>query len=312
MGNLLRCAAAVAIFLCVQLATVFAQQTPSAAAAVAPAIPIGPGDMIEMNVFGQTDLSGHFRVNEKGDVLVPLLGAVHVAGLTADESAVDINERYVKSEILNTGQQHVTVFISEYATQGILVNGEVKSPGLYPALGVRMLNDVLTAAGGVAPTASSKIIISHRNSPETLATFEYKPEASPPIVPQVQILPGDTILIPRAGIVYAAGNVTRSGGYVLDGQHTLTIEKLMALAGWGGHAAALDHAHLVRSLADGSREDIELSVNRIFKGKAPDIVLKDGDILWVPTSRAKLITEQAVTSALGIGSSVAIYRTAYQ
>lgn len=312
MGKRLRYATAVAFYLCFQSASVLAQQAFGAPVAVAPAIQIGPGDMIEMSVFGQTDLSGHFRVNEKGDVLVPLLGLVHVAGMTADESAVDINERYIKAEILNVGQQHVTVFISEYATQGIVVNGEIKSPGLYPALGVRMLNDVLSAAGGLSPTASSKVTITHRNAPESPATFEYKPDAVPPVVPQVQILPGDTITIPRAGIVYAAGNLTRSGAYVLDGQHTLTIEKLIALAGWGGNAAALDHAHLVRSLADGSREDVELSVNRIFKGKAPDIVLKDGDILWVPTSRAKLISEQVITSALGIGTSIAIYRTAYQ
>jgi polysaccharide export outer membrane protein len=230
--------------------------------------------------------------------------------MTADETAVDINERYIKAEILNPGQQHVTVFISEYATQGILVTGEVKSPGLFPALGVRMLNDIVIAAGGLSPTASSKITITHRNAPGNPTTFDYKPEAFPPIVPQVQILPGDTIMVPRAGIVYAAGNVIRSGGYILDGQRALTIERLMSLVGWGGHAAALDHAHLVRSLADGSREDIELSINQIFKGKAPDIVLKDGDILWIPTSRAKLITEQAISSALGIGTSLAIYRTA--
>jgi polysaccharide export outer membrane protein len=311
MGNGFRCVTIVGLLLLALPPNGFGQRAADVAP-VAPAIPIGPGDLIEVNVFGQSELTGHFRVNERGDVLVPLIGTVHVAGMTADESAVDINERYIKAQILNSGQQHVTVFISEYATQGILVTGEVKAPGLYPALGIRMLNDMITAAGGIVPTASSKIVITHRSTPDTQATFDYKPDATPPVIPQVQILPGDTITVPRAGIVYAAGNVNRSGGYVLDGQHSLTVEKLLALAGWGGRAAALDHAHLVRSLADGSREDIELSVNQIFKGKAPDIVLKDGDILWVPTSRGKLITEQAISSALGIGTSLAIYKTAYQ
>ena len=312
MANLKKCAAAAAFLLLVQSVAILAQQTVNNEPAQAPAIPIGPGDLIEVTVFGQTDLSGRLRVNEKGDVLVPLIGPVHVAGATADEAAVDLNQRYIHAEILNPGQQHVTVFISEYATQGILVNGDVKSPGLYPALGVRMLNDVLTAAGGLMPTAGSKIIITHRNDPQSARTVEYSPDIFPPVIPQVQILPGDTLMVPRAGIVYVAGNVTRSGGYVLDGQRALTIEKLMALAGWGGHAASLDHAHLVRTLADGNREDMEISVNRIFKGKAPDIVLKDGDILWIPTSRGKLVTEQAISSMLGIGTSVAVYRTAYQ
>jgi polysaccharide export outer membrane protein len=312
MGNLTRCSTAVAFLLLVQSATSFTQPAPSSVPATAPAILIGPGDMIELTVFGQTDLSGRFRVNEKGDVLVPLLGLVPVVGMTADETAMNLNDRYIKAEILSAGRAHVTVFISEYATQGILVNGDVKSPGLYPALGVRMLNDVLTVAGGLQPTASSKILITHRNAPEGPTTVDYRPDAVPPVIPQVQILPGDTIMVSRAGIVYAVGNVGRSGGYILDGQHLLTIEKLMALAGGGGHAASLDHAHLVRTLPDGSREDIEVSVKRIFNGKAPDIVLKDGDIVYIPTSRGRLITEQAVSSALGIGTSVAIYRTAYQ
>jgi polysaccharide export outer membrane protein len=206
----------------------------------------------------------------------------------------------------------VTVFIAEYATQGIIVNGDVKSPGLYPALGIRMLNDMLTVAGGLNLTASSRIIITHKSTPENPTTVAYKPDSVPPVIPQVQIFPGDTIMVPRAGMVYAAGNIAKPGAYVLDGQRSLTLENLIALAGWGGHAASLDHAHLVRTLADGNREDIELSVNRIFKGKAPDIVLKDGDILWIPTSRAKLATEQAIVSALGIGTSVAVYRTAIQ
>lgn len=309
MGTRFRTVAIALLFLAVSFSN-FAQGP--AATPTAPALPIGSGDLIDLNVFGQTDLTGHFRVNEKGDVLVPLIGLVHVAGMTADEAATDINQRYIKAEILNPGQEHVTVFISEYANQGILVSGDVKTPGLYPALGVRMLNDVLTVAGGLSPTASSNIIITHRNAPESPTKVEYNPDTHPPAIPQIQILPGDTIMVPRAGIVYVAGNVMKPGGYVIEGQRSLTVETIISLSGGGGHAASLNHAHLVRTLSDGSREDIELSVNRIFAGKAPDVVLRDGDLLWIPTSRAKLITEQAITSALGIGTSVAIYRTAYQ
>jgi polysaccharide export outer membrane protein len=90
------------------------------------------------------------------------------------------------------------------------------------------------------------------------------------------------------------------------------VETAMALAGGGGHAAALGRAHLVRTLEDGRKEDIVVAVDRIFKGKAPDVVLKDGDILYIPTSSGKLAAEQAISSALNIGTSVAVYRTAYQ
>ena len=119
-------------------------------------------------------------------------------------------------------------------------------------------------------------------------------------------------MVPRAGIVYVMGDVNRAGGYVLDGRNTLTVEEAMALAGGSSHAAALKRVQLVRSLEDGRKEAITIPVNLIYKGQAPDVAMKDGDVLFVPTSTAKLVTEQAITSALGIGTSIAIYKVAYQ
>src|SRR6185437_7744167 len=196
--------------------------------------------------------------------------------------------------------------------QGITVNGEVKAPGIYPALGVRMLNDIIAAAGGETPTAASKVVITHRNDPDQPVTVFYDPSALTPTVPKVQVLPGDSIIVPRAGIVYVLGDVNRSGGFILDGRQELTIEEAMALAGGSAKAAALKRVQLVRSLKDGRKEAITVSVRDIYKGKAPDVALKDGDVVYVPTSTAKLVAEQAVTSALGIGSSITIYRTGVQ
>jgi polysaccharide export outer membrane protein len=175
-----------------------------------------------------------------------------------------------------------------------------------------MFNDVIAAAGGVTQLAAAKAIVTRRGDPDHPITVEYNPEALTPAIPRIQIFPGDTITVPRAGIVYVLGNVNRSGGYVLDGRRTLSVEAAMALAGGGGRAAALSRVHLVRTLEDGRKEDIVVAVDRIFKGQAPDVALKDGDILYVPTSNGRLATEQAITSALSIGTQVTIYKTAYQ
>jgi polysaccharide biosynthesis/export protein len=155
-------------------------------------------------------------------------------------------------------------------------------------------------------------VITHKSDPSNQVTVDYIPEALKPVIPQVQIFPGDTVVVPRAGIVYVLGNVTKPGGYLLDGRNGLTIEEVMALAGNSGHAAAINRAQLVRSTEDGRKEAITIPVNLIYKGRAPDVALKDGDILYVPTSNGRLITEQAITSALGIGSAVVIYKTAVQ
>ena len=217
---------------------------------------------------------------------------MHVFGETADAAGTQIAKRYVQAEILKPENSYATVSIVEYASQGITVNGEVKNPGVYPALGVRMLNDVIAAAGGLAPTAASKVIITHSDDPAHPMTVTYDPEALNPKIPHLQVLPGDSIMVPRAGIVYVLGDVVRSGGFVLDGRQPLTMEEAMALAGGGGKAAALKRVQLVRTLKDGRKEVIAVSVEDIFKGKAPDVALQDGDVVYVPTSTGRLVAKR--------------------
>jgi polysaccharide biosynthesis/export protein len=309
MARRFACTAAFWALFVAQAIVAAAQQPAGSVSSVAPPLKIGAGDLIEVTMFENPDLSGRFRVDDRGDITVPLIGSVHVAGDTAEEAAVKIEQRFVEAQILQPAESHATVFIAEYATQGITVGGEVKSPGVYPALGVRMLNDVITAAGGVTQMAAPKVVITHKSDPANQITVDYVPEALKPVMPSVQIFPGDTVTIPRAGIVYVVGNVTRPGGYVLDGRNMLTVEEAMALAGGSGHAASLKRAQLVRTLEDGRKEAITVPVNLIYKGRAPDVAMKDGDILFVPTSTGKLVSEQAITSALGIGTQIAVYRT---
>jgi polysaccharide export outer membrane protein len=289
-----------------------AQQPTGPTPASAPPLTIGPGDLVDELVFGEQELSGHFRVDEKGNVELPLIGPVHIQGLTAEQAGKLIEKLYVDAQILRPENSQAAVFIEEYANQGITVAGQVKSPGVYPALGVRMLNDVVSAAGGTTPLAASKVVITRKSEPQNPISVEYNPEALSPVIPAIQIFPGDSIMVPRAGIVYVVGNVIRSGGYVLEGRSTLTAEAAMGLAGGTGHAADSRHVRLVRALPDGSKEMIVIPMDRVFKGKAPDVALKDGDILYVPTSTARLATEQAITSAIGIGTQLTIYKTAYQ
>jgi polysaccharide export outer membrane protein len=312
MANRLACAVSFLALLVAQSIAGIAQQSGSPATGVAAPIRIGAGDLIELTMFENPDLSGRFRVDENGDATIPLIGTVHVEGATAEEAAAMIEKRFVEEQILQPAESHATIYISEYATQGITVNGEVRAPGVYPALGVRMLNDVISAAGGVTLTASSKVIITHKGDSANSISADYNPSALNPVIPNVQIFPGDTVIVPRAGIVYVVGDVIRAGVYVLDGRQTLTIEEIMALAGGSGRAAALKRVQLVRTMIDGRKEAITIPVNLIYKGKAPDVALKDGDILYVPTSTGMLVTEQAITSALQLGTQFAVYRAGTQ
>lgn len=310
-SNMLTARVLAAALSCVFLSpAAFAQTSETSPTYQVPALKIGSGDLLQVNMFENPELSGSFRVDANGDIILPLIGKVHVADHTADEIGAEIARRYVQAGILKPESAYATISVLEYATQGITVNGEVKSPGIYPALGVRMLNDVIAAAGGEAAGAASKVIITHRNDPAHPVSVTYNPSALSPTVPQVQILPGDSIMVPRAGIIYVLGDVIRAGGFVLDGRQSLTIEEAMALAGGGAKAAAFNRVQLVRTLKDGRKEAITISVKDIYKGKAPDVALRDGDVVFVPTSTTKEVAEQAVSSALGIGTQIAIYKTA--
>jgi polysaccharide export outer membrane protein len=298
--------------LCAQTMVGMAQQSSAAAPNPVPPLRIGSGDLIEVSMFENPDLSGRYRVDEMGDITVPLIGRVQLAGMTAAEAATKIEQLYVEGQILLPANSHATVFIAEYATQGVTVNGEVKTPGVYPALGVHKLNDLIAAAGGITGFAASHVVITHKDDPGDPTTVEYNPAALKPIIPDVQIFPGDSILIPRAGVVYVAGNVAKPGAYLLDGRRALTVEEAMALSGGGGKASAMKRVQLVRTLDDGRKEAITIPVNLIYKGRAPDVALIDGDILYVPTSNGRLATEQAISAALGIGTSVVVYKTTTQ
>ena len=124
-------------------------------------------------------------------------------------------------------------------------------------------------ANVVEAAASSKVIITRNDDSEHPVTVDYNPEALKPVIPDIQIFPGDSILVPRAGIVYIVGNVARSGGFVLDGRDQLTVEEALALAGGGNHSPDLKHVQLVRTLEDGREEAITIPVNLILKGRAP-------------------------------------------
>ncbi|MGC9158515.1 MAG: polysaccharide biosynthesis/export family protein [Terracidiphilus sp.] len=308
MAKRLALAMAFACLMFAHLAAGIAQQAGASSKAVAPPLRIGPGDLIEVTMFESPDLSSRYRVDQNGDIEVSLIGHLHVAGLTADQAASAIAQSYVKDQILQPAGAHATVFIAEYASQGITVNGEVKTPGVYPALGVRKLNDVIVAAGGVTQLASSKVIITRKDDPKHPITVEYNPEALKPVITDIQIFPGDSILVPRAGIVYVVGDVQKSGGFVLDGRNQLTVEEALALAGGGNHSPNLKHVQLVRTLDDGRKETVTIPVDRILKGKAPDVALKDGDIVYVPENNMREVTIQAINDMVGIGSGLLLYR----
>src|SRR6266404_13874 len=121
---------------------------------------IGGGDLLRISVFGVKDFDVDARVSARGNISVPLIGDVQVAGLTTGEAEAVIEKRLIDGQFML--QPQVSVFAKEYATQGISVLGEVQKPGIYPMLGSHGLFDVLSMAGGPTPKSGPTVTITHR------------------------------------------------------------------------------------------------------------------------------------------------------
>ena len=108
---------------------------------------IGAEDLIEIQVFGVDQLSRTVRVNSRGLVSLPLIGSIEVAGLTAQEAEAAVAEKLAANFLQNP---QVSLFIKEFTTQRVTVEGAVAKPGIYPLRGQTTLLITLALAGGQA------------------------------------------------------------------------------------------------------------------------------------------------------------------
>jgi polysaccharide biosynthesis/export protein len=268
------------------------------------ALKISAGDLLDLAVFDTPELSAKLRVDEHGNVSLPLAGVVSVSGMTAEQAGVAIEAHLRQTDILK--DPHVSVTVLEYATQGVTVVGEVKSPGVYPLLGVHGLLDLISAAGGVTPNAGKAVTVTHRSDPDhpVIANIDSKPGSKAGL--GIDVRPGDTIMVSHAGIVYVVGDVNKPGGFLIENNDRLTVMQAIALAQGTNRTASLNHARLIRK-GDSGRQEVPVPLSKILDAKAPDLLLADGDILFVPSSAAKNALRN-MESILPSVAGAAIYR----
>src|SRR6476620_1932670 len=269
------------------------------------AIKLGPGDLVEVGVYGVPELTTKARVSNDGDLYLPLIDYVHVGDLSLEESQKLIEKRLDDGGFVKN--PHVTIFVNEYASQGVTLLGEVGKPGIYPVLGDRRLFDVFSAAGGLTERASRTVSITRRNHPDkpqvvSLArNLTDKPESN------VEVHPGDTIEIYRAPIVYIVGDVGRPSGLLVD-NGSLTVLQAIALAGGPNRTAKLNGTRIIRkSTGPNGMVETVVPLKKMLQAKAPDIPLEANDILFVPVSGAKVATARAVETAMALTTAVTIY-----
>ncbi len=284
-------------------ALLLAQSTVST---VTPRIHIGPGDLLEVKVFNAPEMTQTVRVDDVGNATLSLIGQVHLVGMTTEESQQFLAEKYTEMDFFLHPQ--VFVMIQEYSTQGASILGEVAKPGVYPVLGNRTLLDMISAAGGLTPTASTEVTIQRRGDGSILsAKVSRDPRES--LWGDVEVQPGDKVIVARAGVVYVLGNVNRPGGFVMDNGGKISLIQAMAMAEGSNATAALNSARLIHKTSYGYVEST-VPLKKILRGKQSDQQMQAEDILYIPNNAAKSILYRAMPAPAAAASAAAVY-TAY-
>jgi polysaccharide export outer membrane protein len=270
------------------------------------AVPIAPGDLLEITVFDAPELTQQVRVGADGKVQLALIGSTQIAGLTGQKAAELIARELRDHNFFR--QPQVNVLVKESSGQSVSVMGEVQHPGVYQVLGTRSLLDVISQAGGLTNVADSRITIKHRMGMEESVKVKLKnDDAQTSLANDVPIYPGDLVMIPRAGIVYVLGDVNRPGGFVMQDSGKITLLQALAQAGGASTTAAVNRAVLLRKSVDGYITS-KLQVGKIARGQEKDVELHANDIVFFPNSRLKsgLRSAENVTTSIGSASIYAV------
>ena len=266
---------------------------------------IGPGDMLHLKVLEAPELEQTARVSDAGTLTLILGGKVQVTGLTPAEAAVAIQRALVEGHYVLT--PHVSVTTEQTATQNVTILGQVRTPGSYPIATPRPILDVLALAGGLNDLAQRKVTIQRHASKER-GDYVLSNSANAALDANVPVYPGDTVLVPKADVVYVLGDVNRPGGIaIVTNDSKLSALQALSLAGGTPPNAVPSHARLIRKQPDGTHVQQQLQLSAMQKGKEPDIPLQGDDIIYVPFSYARNMAVGA-GSLVGATSSAAIYR----
>jgi polysaccharide export outer membrane protein len=230
--------------------------------------------------------------------------------MTLSEITEAVAQRYKDAKILVEPQ--VTVFVADFNRRTITITGEVRAPGVYSITAPRTLTDTLAMAGGLNDSASRTVSIVHAANPKEIVHVTLNVGAqTPESIEQgrMEILPGDSIFVARSGVIYLVGELNRPGGYQVEHNNRLTLLEAVALAGGLTRTAKASNSRLIRRSPTG-REELNVNLQKVLYGGGPDMLLTDGDIVYVPTSVRKVYTQQLIAAAIASATTYGIYRVA--
>lgn len=245
---------------------------------------IEKGDLVEVRVYQNADLSVTFRVPPEGVVDYPLIGELRVVNRESRDVKDELERRLKDGYLRNP---NVTCFVREYARRDVYVLGAVRSPGTisFSPEQPLTLTRALTLAGGAKSEARlHRVRVVRYPQEEPALEVDMSPFAEGNVPATDPVLrTWDVVFVPGEGAeVYLLGAVGKSGAFPAPGVKPLYLSQLIAQAGGFGKFAS--HSIVILRKEGGSTKRIEVDFDEIFEGDASaDFVLQAGDVVHVPT-----------------------------
>jgi polysaccharide export outer membrane protein len=279
--------------------------------------------VVQIDVFNVPELSKLvLRVAADGLISLPLIGRVQAAGLTTEQFRQELEEKWGENYLQDP---QVTVFVKEFKAKPVSVIGAVEKPDLYPLTGQRTLIEMLSMAGGFGKKGSSPagrtVLITRKSGFKDLQPVPGMHVRGPDQIEidlnrllytrdealNIEIKPLDIISVSKADVVYVTGAVKLAGGFVLEDRPSLTVTQAISMAGGFTTTASHASAHILRAQPDGSQTEVPVNLKKILQGKAQDMTLAANDVLVIPDSKKKIVTQRGADISLSTFSGWLIW-----
>jgi polysaccharide export outer membrane protein len=230
---------------------------------------IGQGDILKIAVWSQPELSGEFTVDVAGGITLPLIGGVKAEGQTIAQVEEAIRARLADGYIVNP---QVTIDVAQFKSQRVFVVGEVKAPGVVPLSGALSLVEALTRVGSLTEFAGGDLVVirpqdgkevtgpvlaGDPGAREILRVDIQQLQSRGP-TSNIDLRDGDTVVVPRAEMIFVNGQVNAPGRYTYERDMTI----LMAISKANGinDLGSTKRVKIIR-IVDGKRVELKAEVS---------------------------------------------------
>jgi polysaccharide biosynthesis/export protein len=305
----------------VPIASASAGSTAPASAPTPSTYLLGPDDQITIQGPELDEVTNRpYRVDPEGYVSMPMLGRVKAGGSTIGDFDTQLNlaaAKYIR-------HPQLVASVAEFHSQPISVVGAVNQPGAQQLQGKKTLMQVISMVGGFRSDAGNMLTITRESQwgplplpgATTDASGKYSvadisiPELLKEKSPQlnIPIMPNDVITVPVSETVYVVGDVHKAGGFLLGEHKDMTVLQAVAMAEGISGTADSKHSRIIHHAAESAeRTETPINVKLILAGKAEDVPLNGGDILFVPGSVSKKAGLRTVEAVIQTASGMAVW-----